>query len=81
MFDAVYADVLDPNVTATVSVETPSGEYLVQNGVTYKDLPLGEYDVTLTEYGNYIVYYKRSIRRAEPPRRPTDCTSPTESLP
>lgn len=58
VFDAVYADVLDPNVTATVSVETPSGEYLVQNGVTYKDLPLGEYDVTLTEYGNYIVYYK-----------------------
>lgn len=58
VFDAVYADVLDPNVTATVSVETPSGEYLVQNGKTYKDLPLGEYDVTLTEYGNYIVYYK-----------------------
>lgn len=58
VFDAVYADVLDPNVTATVSVETPSGDYLVQNGVTYRDLPLGDYEITLSEYGNYIVYYK-----------------------
>ena len=53
----IACDVLCPNVGATLSVITPSGEPAVsKDGVTLSNVDATkEYQLPLTEYGNYIV--------------------------
>ena len=54
-FEVIAADVLDPNVKVTLSILAPSGGNLVQNGITYYELATDVYEITLSEYGYYVV--------------------------
>ena len=56
---AFASDVIDPNVTSTVTVLTPNGEVVTdENGLALDNVPATkEYVIKLTEYGQYQVRY------------------------
>ena len=56
---ALASDVIDPNVTCTVTVLKPNGEVMTDvNGVELKDVSADKnYVIKLTEYGQYQVTY------------------------
>ena len=56
---ALASDVIDPNVTSTVTVLTPNGEVVTdENGLALDNVPATkDYVIKLTEYGQYQVRY------------------------
>ena len=56
---ALASDVIDPNVTCTVTVTKPNGEVVTDvNGLQLKDVPSDQtYVIKLMEYGQYQVSY------------------------
>ena len=56
---ALASDVIDPNVTCTVTVTRPNGAVMTDvNGLELKDVPADrDYVIKLTEYGQYQVTY------------------------
>jgi hypothetical protein len=57
---AVASDVIDPNVTCTVTVTKPNGEVMTDvNGLLLQDVTADEeYVIKLVDYGQYQVTYK-----------------------
>ncbi len=56
---AVCGDVFAPNSSATLTVTAPDGSTVTdRNGKLLKDVPIEEeYNITLTEYGKYVISY------------------------
>lgn len=59
LFDAIAMDVLDPNVTFTMSVRDADNKYLkdVNTGVELKNVPVKAYTIKMDKYGAYKVTY------------------------
>ena len=61
LYPAIALDVLDPEVTFTMSVRAPNKRsYLkdVNTGLELKDVPVGEYTIQLKDFGEYMIIYK-----------------------
>lgn len=61
LYRTLALDVLDPEVTFTMSVRAPDRRtYLkdVNTGLELKNVPVDEYTITLSKYGEYAIIYK-----------------------
>ena len=59
LYDAIAGDVLDPDLTVTMSVMGPDKKYLTDiNGLQLKDVSVDKYEIKLTQYGTYKIIYK-----------------------
>ena len=53
----LFADVLDANPTATVTVTDPKGNYVRAGEVELNGVPLAEYKFKMDQYGAYLIKY------------------------
>lgn len=59
LYDAVAGDVIDPQVSFTMSVRGPDKAYVKDvNGLVLENVPVDSYSIQLTQYGNYSVSYR-----------------------
>lgn len=85
LVDVVAWDVLNPNVTLTVSVRGPDKKYVIVDGVTLQGVPYDNYEFDCSLYGKYTVTFTASDGAGNPGKlsyvvNVTNRTAPTITL-